>query len=72
MTKEEIKLRFGTVAVKKSFVSLDQVIEALKIQLTENVEEEKSRPIGEILLSLGYMSESQIDEVLREMFGDDP
>ena len=42
-------------------------MEALAIQVQENVEQEKHRLIGQILLEEGLLTESQIDEVLETM-----
>lgn len=62
------KKRFGLRAIEKGFVKLEQVIEALGIQTRESVETGRQRPIGEILLDLGYISRSQIYDVLEERF----
>ena len=36
MEKKEIDIRFGTAAALKGFVTKDQILEALDIQLTED------------------------------------
>ena len=65
MTIEDFDKRFGTIAVENAFISLDQLLEAMRIQLTEDTEGKKRRLIGQILFDLGYMTFDQIDEVLR-------
>ncbi len=65
MAKPEI--RFGVVAIQKGFVTLQQAADALGIQVKENTREGKHRPIGQILLELGFISQSQIDEVLQTL-----
>jgi len=58
------RLRFGALAVRKEFVTVHQLVEATTIQVREDVEGKPHRAIGEILADLGYMTTSQIDEVL--------
>ena len=67
MEVELREIRFGMVAVKKGFVSPDQVIDALTIQISEELDEEEHRLLGEILLESEHMNASQIGEVLDEM-----
>jgi hypothetical protein len=62
------KKRFGALAVEKGFVTLDQIIEAIGIQARENIEGKGRRLIGEILRDLGYITASQIYEVLEARF----
>ncbi|MBW1888658.1 MAG: hypothetical protein JRI52_09975 [Deltaproteobacteria bacterium] len=59
--------RFGFMAVEMGFITLDQIIEAMKIQVREDLEKPKHRLIGEILVDLGFMNPSQVDEVLKAM-----
>jgi hypothetical protein len=74
MIFKKIKERFATLAMKKGFVDISQVIEALTIQIKEKNEDQKHRPIGMIFRELGYMNEKQINEVLdtyvEPRFGD--
>jgi hypothetical protein len=60
-------VRFGIVAVGKEFITVDQLSGAMKVQIEEDVGKKEHRPIGEILLSMGYMNPPQINEVLTEM-----
>jgi len=57
--------RFGFMAVEMGFITLDQIIEAMKVQVKEDLENRKHRLIGEILVDLGYMNSSEVDEVLK-------
>jgi hypothetical protein len=59
--------RFGVTAVEKGFITLDQLFDAMKIQLTEEIEQREHRLIGTILFDMGILSPSQIDEVLDSM-----
>ena len=67
MAIEDLDLRFGSIAVKKGFITSEQLIEVLSIQATENVENNKHRIIGTILREKEYLSIEQIDEILKEM-----
>jgi hypothetical protein len=62
-------IRFGEIAVKKGFISKQQLREALEEQIS-NEPSLRLRPrklIGEILSELGWITQSQISEVLKEM-----
>ncbi len=67
MTIEQSGRRFGILSVGKGFVTIDQVIEAMTIQITEEVEKSKHRHIGAILIEMGLLTESQVIEVLKAM-----
>jgi len=67
MTIGDLDQRFGSIAVKKGFITSEQLMDALKIQITENVESNKHRLIGSILREMGFMTVGQIDEVLKDM-----
>ena len=59
--------RFGFIAIEKGFVKADQLYEALLRQRVQETEEADRRPLGMILKDLGYLSVSQIDEVLQTL-----
>ena len=67
MNIDQLERRFGATAVAKGFITIDQLMEALQIQVTENIEERKHRLIGRILFDLGFLTLPQIDEVLTSM-----
>ena len=56
--------RFGVVAVKSGFITPEQLIEALTIQVLEELKGDKRRLIGKILYEKGYLTMPQIAEVL--------
>ena len=65
----EYALRFGEIALKKGFISKQQLRKALEEQIS-NEPYLRLRPrklIGEILSELGWMTQSQISVVLKEM-----
>ncbi len=67
MEKGYDEMRFGMVAVLKKFATADHVIEALRIQVEEDLSKGKHRLIGEILVDEGHMTNSQRTEVLELM-----
>ena len=67
MTTKHFEKRFGMVAVEKGFVTSEQVVEAIAIQVEENMDQQKHRFIGTVLVELGYMRHSQIQDVLTYM-----
>ena len=64
---EKIDNRFGVVAVKRGFITPEQLIEAMQTQVYEDLEGTKHRLIGEILREKGYITEFQIDDVVDLM-----
>lgn len=67
MSIERLDKRFGTIAIEKKFISLDHLVDALKIQVIEDLEGIQHRLIGQILLEKGYITNIQISEVLKYM-----
>ena len=61
------EMRFGVVAINKGYVTPEQVIEALNIQVKEDISAGKHRRVGEILFELGYLTDMHLDEVLKEL-----
>ena len=60
--------RFGMIAVGKGFITLEQLLGAMKIQISDDVDDKKShRLIGEILIEMGLLNPPQIGEVLDSM-----
>ena len=64
MGEKKLDKRFGTIAVKKGFITQEQLIQAFSIQIAENLEKGEHRLIGTILLDQGLMTMQQIDEVI--------
>ena len=67
MSVERLDKRFGIVAIENGFITPEQLIEAMKIQVFEDLEGVKHRLVGEILQDKAYITHTQIDEVLRLM-----
>jgi hypothetical protein len=60
--------RFGTIAVKKGFVSQEQVKEAFMEQLDDDLNGREHRLIGTILFEKNFITWDQVDMVLKELF----
>jgi hypothetical protein len=59
--------RFGLIAIEKGFIKADQLYEALMRQRAQETGGAERRPLGMILKDLGYLSVSQIDEILQTL-----
>jgi hypothetical protein len=57
--------QLGIIAVRRNFISPEQLIEGYLIQAQEDEEKGNHRLIGEILLDLGYINTTQLQESLR-------
>lgn len=64
---EPIERRFGVIAIKKGFVSPEQVIKAMEIQVNEDLSIGKHRQIGMILLDQGLISHLQLNEIIQTL-----
>ena len=62
--------RFGFVAIEKGFIKVDQLYEALVKQRAQETGRAERMPLGMILKDMGYLSVSQIDEVLQVLEGE--
>lgn len=65
---EHYEKQFGIVAIEKGFIEAENLIETLKIQVEEEIKYKTHRLIGEILMDKGYITPSQIQEVLDSIF----
>jgi len=67
MTAERYEKRFGMIAVEKGYITPSQVLEAMETQVKENMEKNRHRSLGELLVAMGYMTKAQVNEVLASM-----
>lgn len=67
MTDEKKEMRFGIIAINKGYVTPEQVIEALNIQVKEDMVAGKHQKVGMILQKLGHITDTQINEVLKDL-----
>jgi hypothetical protein len=59
------KIRFGMIAINKGYITKEQLIHALTIQAQENIEKGTHRLLGQILVSEGFLSAEQVDDILE-------
>ena len=62
--------RYGNIAIEKEFITPEQLIEALNIQVMEEINDEGHRLIGVILFDLVYITLAQDLEVLNSLAKD--
>ena len=67
MPMKKIEKRFGTIAVEKGFITIDQLLDALEIQVREDLTGMKHRLVGRILYDLGFLTLPQIERVIGSM-----
>ena len=65
---ETYEERFGNIAIAKGFITPEELLDALRIQVQEETEKKQHRLIGQILLEQGVISGEQIQQVLAELF----
>jgi len=65
---EHYEKQFGIIAIEKGFITPTMLIEALKIQVEEELDIQTHRLIGEILMEKDYISAMQIQEILDSIF----
>lgn len=59
--------RFGMLALERGFITQEQLLMAMNIQIQEDIEQGNHRRIGKILCELGLMSASQTEDLLDIM-----
>ena len=67
METEYIEIRFGAAAVKKGFVTPGDIMDALSVQVHEDLSSGEHRPLGTILLDKNLITAPQLKEVLKSI-----
>ncbi|MDP1992532.1 MAG: hypothetical protein Q8K00_16105 [Syntrophales bacterium] len=65
---EHYEKRFGLIAVEKGFICADDLVKVLMIQVGEDIINTPHRLMSEILYDLGFMTDTQIEDVLSDLF----
>ena len=68
---EVYEKRFGNIAIDMGFITLDELINALEIQVQEEIDKGERRLIGQILLELKVITSDQIKQVLANIFDEE-
>ena len=61
------EIRFGNIAMSKGFINGEQLVNAINTQIKMEVENHEHRLLGEILVDMEAMKESQVKKVLKAM-----
>ena len=68
MTIEGRDKRFGVIGIDKGFITKDQLVDALRIQVEEDLSGKRPHSlIGVILIRLGHLTREQAEEILLTM-----
>ena len=59
--------RFGSIAVLRKYVTLEQVQRALAEQMEDNIMHRPHRRLGKILVENNLLTEAQMKSILDEM-----
>ena len=65
---DHLEKRFGIIAIEKGYITPEELVDALRTQVQEDIDYGCHRIIGEILLAHENMIPAQIEEVLKELF----
>ena len=65
MSIKKYEKRFGTLAVEKGFITVEQLLKAISTQVLEDLATYTHRPIGAILLEQGSIRGHQISALIN-------
>jgi hypothetical protein len=65
---EHYEKRFGINAIDKGFITADDLVKGLTVQVGEDIRKVPHRLLGKILFDMGLMTAQQIEEVLSGIF----
>lgn len=65
MVVDRREIPFGAMAVERGFITTGQLGKAVSVQMKLDLERGIHRLLGEILVEMGFMTVSQVDEVLQ-------
>lgn len=61
--------RFGTIAVRKGFITHEQLLKAITEQVDGNIAGRGHKPIGRILFERGWLGLHEIESILQDIYG---
>ena len=65
MAEKRFIKRFGTIAIEKGFITKDQFIDAMAMQIENDLEGSGHWILGSLLSRMDYMTPEQINEVIE-------
>ncbi len=66
MPYQSAKKRFGYSAIRKGFITEDQFVEAMGIQISIEQKEGGAPLIGEIMIQKGLMTDEEVQDIIRD------
>jgi len=63
--------RFGAIAVEKGYISIEELIEALAIQVKDEIELGSHRLLGSILFEKDLISGDELQDVIDSVLSQD-
>ena len=67
MTSNNENIRFGLLALKKGYVTERQLGMAVSLQMKEDIEQAPHRYLGEIMLDMGLLNNTEIEDLLLSL-----
>ena len=67
MLNKSARNRFGYLAIQKGFITKDQLINAIRVQILNEEKECASERVGRVLKEMGFITDEQIDEVMKDI-----
>jgi hypothetical protein len=64
-SENRVKKHFGTLAMEKGLITLDQLVDAVNVQIRENEKHRRHRLIGAILMEQGAITNPQVFHLLE-------
>jgi hypothetical protein len=68
LNQDHLEKRFGIIAIEKGYITPEELVDALRTQVQEDIDYGCHRLIGEILLAHDNIIPAQIEEVLKVLF----
>jgi hypothetical protein len=65
---EHYEKRFGIIAIEKGFITADDLVKGLTVQVEEDLRRISHRLLGEIFFDMGVMTDRQVEEVVSQIF----
>ncbi len=65
---EHYEKRFGIMAIEKGFITSNDLVMGLTVQVREDIKNIPHRLLGEIFFDMGLMTDKQVEEVVSDIF----
>lgn len=65
---EHYEKRFGIIAIAKEYITPNDLVKGLTMQVNEDIRNMPHRLLGKIFFDMGIMTDKQVEEVLSDIF----